>query len=120
MMWKTSSAQQRLKPRDGLGYPGEGYFFPVDEGQSTNTVEIPWAVGQLQIVVPHAVDVAKRAVIRVDCDWSSSKIHSEGANSSHQRQGFFLHCQIVKFRLTKLPTQIYSILDVPSHRLSEK
>src|SRR6218665_932387 len=44
MMWKTSSAQQRLKPRDGLGDQEEGYFFPVDERQSTNIVVIPWTI----------------------------------------------------------------------------
>jgi len=62
--------------------------------------------GQLRIVIPHAVDVAKRTVIGVNDDWRSFKVHSERANSGHQRHGFFFHCRIVKFRLTKLPTQI--------------
>src|SRR6218665_1559499 len=77
--------------------------------------------GQFRIVIPHAVDVAKRTVIGVNGDWRSSEIYSERANSGHQRQGFFFHCRI---RNSEVPpdeaSDSDSILDVPSHRLSEK
>src|SRR6218665_3559592 len=77
--------------------------------------------GQFGVVVPHAVDVAKRIVIGVNGDWRSSEIHSERANSGHQRQGFFFHCRIRNSEVSPdEASDSDSILDVPSHRLSEK
>src|SRR6218665_2470403 len=74
---------------------------------------------QFRVVIPHAVDVAKRTEIGVNCDWCSSEIHSERAHSGHQHQGF-----LFPLSNSEVPpdeaSDSDSILHVPSHRLSEK